>query len=114
LRDDLAELMAASDCFILPHPDQPMEGFGIAVVEAQLAGLPLMLSTGIPDDPLLPTAHFVRLPVGDGPAAWARAVSDLLARSRPAHEARALACEALKTSQMDMDRALTGLCALHA
>jgi glycosyltransferase involved in cell wall biosynthesis len=56
-RRDVPELMAASDWFILPHPEVPMEGFGLAVVEAQLAGLRLLLSNGITDDPLLPTAR---------------------------------------------------------
>ena len=110
-RDDIPAIMACSDCFILPHPEQPKEGFGIAVVEAQLAGLPLLLSTGIPDDPLLPTARFSRLPLSAGPAAWATAAAELMAGPAPS---RAEAAAALKASPMDLDRALQGLIALHA
>ena len=52
-RDNLADVMCCCDLFILPRPEQPMEGFGIAVAEAQLAGLRLLLSRGIADDPLV-------------------------------------------------------------
>ena len=60
-RNDLAEIMSCSDWFILPHPEHPVEGFGMAIVEAQFAGLRMLLSRGILDDPLLPTASFRRL-----------------------------------------------------
>jgi glycosyltransferase involved in cell wall biosynthesis len=110
-RNDLPEIMSCSDWFILPHPEQPMEGFGLAVVEAQLAGLRLLLSPGIADDPLLPTASFRRLPLSDGPNAWAKAAMELLDRPAPS---RAAAVAALKESQMDMDRALEGLLEFYA
>jgi glycosyltransferase involved in cell wall biosynthesis len=110
-RSDLAEVMCASDLFILPHVEAALEGFGLAVLEAQLAGLRLLLSEGVADDPLLPTAIFRRLPLSSGAAAWARAGLELLhgpAPSRPA------AAEALHRSPMDMSRALDELLALHA
>lgn len=109
-RNDLPEIMSSCDWFILPHPEHPMEGFGLAVVEAQLAGLRLLLSRGIPDDPLLPGAAFRRIALSAGLEEWARAAVELLnstALSRA--EARA----ALKESPMDMDRALDALLKLH-
>jgi glycosyltransferase involved in cell wall biosynthesis len=109
-RDDVAEIMCCSDWFILPHPEHPIEGFGLAVVEAQLAGLRMLLSSGILDDPLLPTASFRWLPLSDGPNAWARAAMDLLHHPAPS---RAAAVAALRESPMDMDRALEGLLQLH-
>ena len=110
-RDDVAFVMAQSDWFILPRPERPMEGFGLAVVEAQLAGLRMLLSRGISDDPLLPGARFKRLALADGPLAWADAAEALLAESAPAPEA---AWRALADSPMDMDRALTNLLALYS
>jgi glycosyltransferase involved in cell wall biosynthesis len=110
-RDDLPEIMSCSDWFILPHPEHPMEGFGLAVVEAQLAGMRMLLSHGIPDDPLLPTACFRRLPMAYGPMVWAKAAVELLRESAPS---RAAAIAAMKESPMDMDRALEGLVELHA
>lgn len=110
-RHDLPEVMAASDWFILPRPETPLEGFGLAVVEAQLAGLRMLLSKGVPDDPLLPTARVRRLSLADGPEAWARAARDLLAEPPPI---RAQAQVALAASPMAMDVALAGLVRLHA
>lgn len=109
-RDDLPRIMSCSDWFILPHPEQPMEGFGLAVVEAQLAGLRLLLSRGIPDDPLLPTASFRRLPLSVGPEQWAIVARELLSGPTPS---RADALGALRESPMNMDRAFNGLLELY-
>jgi len=110
-RNDLPEIMSCSDWFILPHPEHPVEGFGLAVVEAQLAGLRMLLSRGIPDDPLLPTASFRRLALAVGPEQWARAAMELL--NSPT-SSRGVALAALRESQMDMDRALEGLLKLYS
>ena len=109
-RNDLAEVMSSSDLFILPRPERPMEGFGLAVIEAQLAGLRMLLSKGIPDDSLLPTASYRRLPLAAGAREWAKAGIELL-RSPANTSAAALA--ALEKSPMQMDRALDHLLMLH-
>jgi glycosyltransferase involved in cell wall biosynthesis len=109
-RSDLAEVMCASDWFILPRPEHPMEGFGLAVVEAQLAGLRMLLSRGVPDDPLLPSAAFRRPALSAGPAAWAQAAVEMLAEPAPCRKA---ALRALCSSPMDMDRALDNLLRLY-
>ena len=109
-RNDLPEIMSCSDWFILPHPEHPVEGFGLAIVEAQLAGLRMLLSRGILDDPLLATASFRRLLLSDGPSMWAKAAVELLQHPAPSPTA---ALAALKESPMDMDRALAGLLKLH-
>ena len=109
-RNDLPEVMCASDVFILPHVEEALEGFGLAVLEAQLAGLRLLLSEGVADDPLLATAVVRRLPLAAGAAAWAMAALDLLRGPAPA---RTAARGALAQSAMDMSRALDGLLALH-
>lgn len=109
-RDDVPEIMCSSDWFILPHPEDPVEGFGLAVVEAQLAGLRMLLSRGILDDPLLPTASFRRLALADGPRVWAKAAMELLEQPAPS---RTVALAALRQSPFDMDTALNNLLALH-
>ena len=48
-----------------------MEGLGIAVVEAQLAGLRLLLSRGIAEDPLLPGSVWSRIGLDEGADCWA-------------------------------------------
>jgi glycosyltransferase involved in cell wall biosynthesis len=109
-RDDVPEIMCCSDWFILPHPENPVEGFGLAIVEAQLAGLRMLLSRGILDDPLLPTASFRRLALADGPQVWAKAAMELLEQPTPS---RTAALAALRESPFDMDTALAGLVSLH-
>ena len=110
-RNDVPRVMTCCDWFVLPHPEQPMEGFGIAVVEAQLAGMRMLLSIGIADDPLLPGAQFRRLALSSGASAWAAAAVDLLKNPPPSRES---ALASLHQSPMDMDRALDGLLGLHA
>ena len=109
-RNDIPEIMRASDWFILPHPEHPVEAFGIAVVEAQLAGLRMLLSRGILDDPLLPTAVFRRLSLADPPTAWAEAALEMLEGPPPS---RTGALAAHRESPMDMDRALGNLLDLY-
>ena len=110
-RCDVPGILRCADLFIQPSPEEPMEGFGLAVVEAQLAGLRLLLSRGIADDPLLPNAAYRRLPLANGPQAWATAAAELMGSPAPS-SAEAIA--ALAASPMDMDRALSNLLALHA
>jgi glycosyltransferase involved in cell wall biosynthesis len=109
-RNDIAAIMAYCDWFILPRPEHPMEGFGLAVVEAQLAGLRLMLSKGVSDDPLLPTAVCRRLRIAAGRRAWADAALDLLHKPAPSP---AEALKALKQSPFDMAYALQHLQSLY-
>jgi glycosyltransferase involved in cell wall biosynthesis len=109
-RNDTAQLMAGCDWFILPHPEHPMEGFGMAVVEAELAGLRLLLSTGVADDPLLPTASVSRLPLARGAKEWAASAVQLWAAPAPSRDAT---LDAFKRSPMAMDYALRDLVRLH-
>jgi len=110
-RNDLAQVMGCADLFILPRPERPMEGFGLAVLEAQLAGLRMLLSQGIPDDPLLPTAVFRHLSLTDSPCLWAKAALEMLEGPAPS---RTEALAAHRRSPMEMDHALAHLMELHA
>jgi hypothetical protein len=70
----------------------------------------MLLSVGIPDDPILPIAVFRRLPLSVGPQEWAKAAMQLLRDPEPSREG---ALTALKHSPMDMDHALDALLELH-
>jgi glycosyltransferase involved in cell wall biosynthesis len=109
-RRDLPNIMRCAEWFILPRPEQPMEGFGLAVVEAQLAGLRILVSRGVPEDPFLPTASFQRLSLSDSPSKWAQAAIKQLLLSKPS---AAAALIALGNSPMDMDAALRHLLSLY-
>ena len=110
-RRDVAQVMGACDWFILPHPHEPLEGFGMAVVEAQLAGLRLLLSVGVSDAPILPGAAWRRLSLASPADAWAAAAVDLWRQPTPS---RSEALAALRASPMDMDYALNDLLGLYA
>jgi glycosyltransferase involved in cell wall biosynthesis len=109
-RAEIAEVMCAADWFILPHPHHPLEGFGMAVVEAQLAGLRLLLSLGVSEAPLLPGAAARRLSRDAGAEAWADAAVELW---RAPALSRAAALAELAASPMDLDFALADLTSLH-
>ena len=67
--DIVPELLKAMDVFIFPSQ---REGLGMALIEAQAAGLPCLCSEGIPRDALI--AQDVRvLPLSDGTHVWADA-----------------------------------------
>jgi len=108
-RNDVPEIMCCCDWFILPRPERTTEGLGVAVIEAQLAGLRLLLSLSVADDPLLPTACVKRLTLADGPAAWGHAALKLL-DSSPSRED---AIRALQNSPFDMNFAFRQLAQLH-
>jgi glycosyltransferase involved in cell wall biosynthesis len=108
-RNDVPEIMCCCDWFILPRPERTTEGLGIAVIEAQLAGLRLLLSRSVSDDPLLPAACFARLTLADGPAAWAHTALKLL-NSSPSRED---AFRALQDSPFDMNLAFRQVCQLN-
>jgi glycosyltransferase involved in cell wall biosynthesis len=109
-RNDIPEIMTCCDWFILPRPEQPMEGFGIAVVEAQLAGLRLLISKGIPDDPLLSGSCSQRLSLDESPMVWAQAALSQLSHNPPS---RFDSAKTLANSPLDMDRALADLLSLY-
>ncbi len=109
-RDDVPNLMACSDLFILPHVESPQEGFGLAVLEAQLAGLPVLLSHGVADDPILPGSPSRKLGLTQPIEDWVSAAVDLLNAPR---RTRAEAAKALSESPFDMDFAIRDLHGLH-
>jgi glycosyltransferase involved in cell wall biosynthesis len=85
-RDDVPELMLASDLLVWPSLEDPKEGLGLGIVEAQAAGLPILMSRSVPAEAIV-NAELVRvLPLSDGPEAWAKAALDLMSSPRPALE----------------------------
>lgn len=110
-RHDLPRVMKCCDLFVLPRPEEPMEGLGLAVIEAQLAGLRLLLSEGIADDPLLPNAVYTRLPLHNSTAIWASAAMQLLEAQTMTTEA---AVNVLEKTHFAMDFAFDDLISLHS
>jgi len=77
-RNDIATVMKAADVFVFPRVEYPKEGLGLVVVEAQAAGLPVVISRGIVEDAIeiKEMAHFVSL--NNNADTWARTIDDVL------------------------------------
>lgn len=114
-RGDVAGIMTACDWFIHPRlehqaEDRPLEGLGLVIVEAQLAGLRLLLSRAVPDDALLPEAVAAHLSLRQPAIDWARRAIELLRIDTPRREAMQAI---LASSAFDMDFALDDLVRMH-
>jgi glycosyltransferase involved in cell wall biosynthesis len=70
-RTDVARLLRAMDVFVFPSL---YEGLGLALVEAQAAGLPCVVSTGVPREAEVPGGVLQWLPLDAGADLWTKAV----------------------------------------
>lgn len=76
-RDDIPQLLKCSDIFILPSN---FEGLGIVAIEAQAAGLPVLLSDKIPH--LADCGGAFYLPIDNGTQPWVKAAIELLRKDK--------------------------------
>ncbi|MCL2107121.1 MAG: glycosyltransferase [Oscillospiraceae bacterium] len=75
-RRDVSELLPLAECFLLPSR---WEGFGIALIEAQAAGVPCLASTHVPRSTDMGACRYLPLSV----SAWAETVRAGLANGFP-------------------------------
>lgn len=71
-RDDIPELLKAMDVFILPSR---FEGFGIVLIEAQVAGLPCVVSDNVPSQ-VYQSKNITCLSLDDPLSDWVDALLD--------------------------------------
>lgn len=74
VRDDVPDLLAAFDAFVFPST---LEGLPVATLEAQASGLPVLLSTGVPDLAVA-SPRTERLPLAEGAGVWAHRLVSIL------------------------------------
>ena len=78
VRNDINLLYSAMDAYLMPSY---FEGLGTACVEAQTAGLPCLVSTGVPEEVNL--TELVRfLPLSAGAEKWSKELSELITKKR--------------------------------
>jgi glycosyltransferase involved in cell wall biosynthesis len=108
--DAPAAVMGACDLFLFPRSEHNVEGFGLAVLEAQAAGCPVLVSHGVSPEVAIPPGRFERLPLSAGVGAWAKRSAGMLEEPRPDH-ARSL--EWLQTSKFSETAGAQNLLALY-
>jgi glycosyltransferase involved in cell wall biosynthesis len=114
-RDDVKQLMRAADVFLFPRVEHEMngigiEGLGLVVVEAQAAGLPVVISHGIPRDAIVAVDQCSVLSLNDGPRRWADEVRKRLGEPRLDPE---LALRRVEASAFEPHRGFEALQRLH-
>ena len=82
-RDDIPQIMRSSDLLVFSNVEEPKEGLGLVLVEAQAAGLPVLLSRGAPEDAIVIPELAQILPLASGTVAWARRAAECLAKPIP-------------------------------
>ena len=108
VRDDVPRVLGAMDLFLFPSFYEGLPG---AVVEAQAAGLPCLISDAITSETQMIPELVTRLELDDGPGAWAQQVEEQL-QEHPGLP-REDACEHAKESQFDMVTHMRRLSAVY-
>lgn len=86
-RGDVPDLLRAMDVFVFPSRS---EGLGLALIEAQVAGLPCVLADHLPAESRLPGARLFPVPLAAGPQAWADVVVQAAAAPHQAPDTRGI------------------------
>lgn len=101
-------LRACMDAFLFPSL---WEGLPVAVIEAQAAGLPCVISDEITDEVCVLPQHIVRLPLSLGPQEWARKTLELLNHGKLDAQA---AIQSMQLSDFSIDPSFTILMNLYS
>lgn len=78
-RKDVPDLLQAMDLFLFPSLH---EGLPVSVVEAQAAGLPVLMSDSVTDEVCVTGERIARLPLSDGLERWVNRALELAALRR--------------------------------
>lgn len=106
-RDDVASLLESSDLFVFPSR---YEGLGLALVEAQAAGLRCLVSGTVPREADVVAGLVTRKGLEEPAATWAAAATALL--DLPATD-RVRCRQAVADSGFNIDRSLDELCSIY-
>jgi glycosyltransferase involved in cell wall biosynthesis len=85
-RKDIPELLDAMDCFIFPSKK---EGFGIATLEAQAMGLPVIASDNLPKEVILST-NMKCIPLNKNKEEWAKISLTIAKKSQRINQTKIL------------------------
>lgn len=75
---DIPSLMRSCDMLICPGLEEPKEGLGLVVVEAQAAGIPVLMSLGVPEEAIVVPKLVKVLSLKLGAKVWADIILDVI------------------------------------
>ena len=76
-RKDIVKYYFAADVFVFPRFENIPEGLGLAIVEAQAAGLPILTTKAVPQDAFVNKKLIIVLSSRDAPSFWANSIVNL-------------------------------------
>ena len=110
-RDDLPELMLAADLLLWPGQEVPKEGLGLGIVEAQAAGLPIIMSRSVPEDAVVIDELVSIVPLAAGAESWGK---EAIRRLEAQHTSRAHSLERVEESPFSLRAGTDNIMALYA
>ena len=109
-RQDVPMLMLQSDILIWPSQEHPKEGLGLGIVEAQTAGLPILMSQSVPDEAVVIPELVNVLPLAAGARDWSDEIRRILCARRPIREE---CSRQVNASSFSMESGLANLMKLY-
>lgn len=109
-RTDVPAIMKSADVLIWPSVESPKEGLGLGIVEAQAAGLPVVMSLSVPLEAVVVPELVQSLALAAGPEKWAEEILKLFRSERPT---RADALARVESSSFSMREGVSNMMALY-
>ncbi|TLS78403.1 glycosyltransferase family 1 protein [Mariprofundus erugo] len=109
-RNDAFQIMQSSDLLLWPSIENPMEGLGLGVVEAQAAGLRVLMSRSVPSEAIIIPEMVDVIPLSVGPRIWAEQIARTIKR-RPIESDMCL--ERVRNSSFNISNSLSSILELY-
>ena len=80
-KNNVPQIMRSCNLLIWPGVEDPMEGLGLGVIEAQAAGLKVVMSLNVPIEAIIISEMVNVVPLSSGAKVWADTITDILRHS---------------------------------